>query len=295
MDVLSNELMNTVKKAILVTSFGTTYNENRVKTIDALEALVQERFPDWEVRRAFTSKMVIRRLKERDGTEIDYVSEAMDKLSREGFQEVVVQPTHIVNGKEYDDVVRIVDGHVGEIRSLRMSRPLLTSSEDYDRVVKVVEDTLLPKLSPQGALVLMGHGSVHYANASYCQLQMKFWSAGHRNVFVTTGEGYPNFEETLGFMRDGEYRDVLVYPLMLVAGDHANNDMAGDEEDSLKSVLTAAGYDVSCIVRGMGECPHFRELFLDHITDAVRKSEVECQDGGCGASVGKTEVLVDHL
>ena len=154
---------------------------------------------------------------------------------------------------------------------------------------------ILPKLSPQGALVLMGHGSVHYANASYCELQMKFWSAGHRNVFVTTVEGYPNFEETLGFMKGGDYRDVLVYPLMLVAGDHANNDMAGDEDDSLKSVLTAAGYDVNCIVRGMGECPHFRELFLDHITEAVRRSEVECEDRGCGAPVGKTEVLVDHL
>ena len=138
-------------------------------------------------------------------------------------------------------------------------------------------------------------GSTHYANASYCQLQMKFWSAGHRNVFVTTVEGYPEFDETLEFMRDGDYEDVLVYPLMLVAGDHANNDMAGDEDDSLKSVLTAAGYNVSCIIRGMGECPHFRELFLEHITDAVRKSEIECQDGGCGAPVGKPEVLVDHL
>ena len=287
--------MSTIKRAILVTSFGTTYNENRAKTIDALESLVQERFPDWEVRRAFTSKMVIRRLKERDGICIDYVSEAMDKLSKEGFQEVVVQPTHIVNGKEYDDVVRIVDGHVGDIRSLRMSRPLLTSSEDYDKVVKVVEDTLIPKLPEKGALVLMGHGSAHYANASYCQLQMKFWSMGHRNVFVTTVEGYPEFDETLELMKDGDYEDVLVYPLMLVAGDHANNDMAGDDDDSLKSVLSAAGYKVSCIIRGMGECPRFRELFLEHITDAVRSSEVECQDGGCGAPVGKPEVLVDHL
>ena len=261
--------MSTIKKAILVTSFGTTYNENRAKTIDALESLVQERFPDWEVRRAFTSRMVIKRLKERDGICIDYVSEAMDKLSREGFQEVVVQPTHIVNGKEYDDVVRIVDGHVGDIRSLKMSRPLLTSSEDYDKVVKVVEDTLIPKLSEKGALVLMGHGSTHYANASYCQLQMKFWSAGHRNVFVTTVEGYPEFDETLEFMRDGDYEDVLVYPLMLVAGDHANNDMAGDEDGSWRLAFEDAGYQVECVLTGLGEMEAIQDLFAAHAQAAV--------------------------
>ena len=261
--------MNAGKKAILVASFGTSYNDNRAKTIGAIEDLVRERYPDWDVRRAFTSRMIIRKLKERDGEVVDYVTDAMDRLSSEGFETVVVQPTHVMNGMEYDDVVRIVSEHVGNIPVLRMGKPLLTTSEDYDELIEAIDSALIPMLGDGEALVLMGHGSEHYANATYSQLQMKLWLSGHDNVFVTTVEGYPEFDDTLELMRRAGCRKALLFPLMVVAGDHANNDMAGEEDDSLKSVLEAEGIQVRCLVKGMGEFPEFRELFLDHIKAVV--------------------------
>ena len=257
--------MTSGKKAILVTSFGTSYNENRAKTIGAIEDLVRSSYPDWDVRRAFTSRMIIKKLRERDGEIVDYVTEAMDKLSSEGYETVVVQPTHIMNGCEYDDVVRIVAEHVGNIPVLRMGKPLLTTSEDYDELVEALEATLIPQLEEGEALVLMGHGSEHYANATYSQLPLKLWLSGHDDVYVTTVEGYPEFGDTIEFMKRGGHGKALLFPLMVVAGDHANNDMAGDEDDSLKSVLESEGISVRCIVKGMGEYPEFRELFLDHI------------------------------
>lgn len=261
--------MNAGKKAILVASFGTSYNDNRAKTIGAIEDLVRERYPDWDVRRAFTSRMIIRKLKERDGEVVDYVTDAMDKLSSEGFETVVVQPTHVMNGMEYDDVVRIVSEHVGNIPVLRMGKPLLTTSEDYDELIEAIDSALIPMLGDGEALVLMGHGSEHYANATYSQLQMKLWLSGHDNVFVTTVEGYPEFDDTIELMRRAGCRKAFLFPLMVVAGDHANNDMAGDDDDSLKSVLEAEGIQVRCLVKGMGEFPEFRELFLDHIKAVV--------------------------
>lgn len=256
------------KKAILVTSFGTSYKETREKTIDAIERQISEEFPDWEIRRAWTSRMIIKKLKERDGICIDYITDAMDKLSDEGFDEVIVQPTHIMNGTEYDYVAEAVKEHAGRIPDLRMGKPLLTSLEDYDSVVEAIRSCLLP-LSGSRDLVLMGHGTEHFANASYCQLQMKLRSAGIHNVYVTTVEGYPEFDDTIELMNHGKCREATVMPFMIVAGDHANNDMAGDDDDSLKSVLAANGYDVECIVRGLGEFQGFRKLFVQHVRDAM--------------------------
>ena len=256
------------KKAILVTSFGTSFNETREKTIDAIEKQIADEFPDWEVRRAWTSRMIIRKVKKRDGTCIDYITEAMDKLSAEGFEKVIVQPTHIMNGIEYDDIVNAVVAHVGRIPYLRMGKPLLTTSEDYDNAVEAIRTCLLP-LCGDRDLVLMGHGTPHYANAAYSQLQMKLFGAGIGNVFVTTVEGYPEFEDTLRMMNHCRCRKAVTIPFMIVAGDHAINDMAGDEEDSLKTFLSSNGYEVECIVRGLGEFPGFRELFVQHIRDVM--------------------------
>ena len=258
------------KKAILVTSFGTSYNETREKTIDAIEKQVAEEFPDWEVRRAFTSRMIIKKLKERDGVTIDYVTDAMEKLSSEGFEEVIVQPTHIMNGIEYDDIVRIVSEHVGNISDLRMGQPLLTTNEDYDNVVEAIRSCLLP-LAGGKDLVLMGHGTPHYANAAYCQLQMKLFGAGIGNVFITTVEGYPEYPDTLRLMDHCGCRDAVLMPFMIVAGDHATNDMAGDDDDTLKSFLSSKGYSVECVIRGLGEFSGFRNLFVQHIRDAMSK------------------------
>lgn len=261
--------MNDCKKAILVVSFGTSYNDNREKTIGAIERQVAETYPDWEVRRAFTSRMIIRKLRERDGIEVDYVADAMDRLAADGFKTVFIQPTHVMNGIEYDDVVRIASEHLGSMDDLRMGKPLLTSSEDYDRLIDALESGLMSSLEDGEALVLMGHGSDHYANATYSQLQMKLWLRGIRNVFVTTVEGFPGFDDTISLMDEVGVRKAVLFPLMVVAGDHANEDMAGDDDDSLRSILERRGYGVRCIVRGMGEYPEFRNLFIDHIRDMM--------------------------
>jgi sirohydrochlorin cobaltochelatase len=266
--------MNSDKKAILVVSFGTSYNDNRAKTIGALEAQISEKYPDWEVRRAFTSKMIIKKLAERDGERIDYVTDAMKKLISDGITTVVVQPTHIMNGIEYDDVVRIVSGYRSKFDSISIGEPMLTVEDDYNKVVDAIGSALLTEAretaGKKAAVILMGHGTEHYANSAYSQLQLKLILSGHDDVYITTVEGFPNFNDTVYLMKSRWYKDVILFPFMLVAGDHANNDMAGDEEDSLKSILESHGYKVHCVVKGLGEYKEFREIFLSHTKDAIK-------------------------
>ena len=263
------------KKAILVVSFGTSYKETREKTIDALENAVAKRYPDWEVRRAFTSKMIIKKLKERDGLFIDYITEALQRLVDDGFQEVAVLPTHIMNGIEFDDVARITASFADKFEKVHISKPLLTSEEDYDAVIEAVDEAYLKRIfkgsSDGSAVVLMGHGTVHYANASYCELQMKLWSLGYEHVYVTTVEGFPTLDDTMRSMSGHKYSKVYLIPFMIVAGDHATNDMAGDDEDSLKSRFIAAGCDVECFLEGLGEHRPFQCLFLRHLKDSLEQ------------------------
>ncbi|MBR2254591.1 MAG: sirohydrochlorin cobaltochelatase [Candidatus Methanomethylophilaceae archaeon] len=271
--------MPSTSKAILVVSFGTSYNDNREKTIGAIERLAAERFPDWEVRRAFTSKMIIKKLKTRDGEHVDYVDEALDRLLADGYKEVVVQPTHVMNGIEYEFVRDISMGYSDRFDSLVVGKPLLTSPEDYDVVVEALSKTVIKKaktdLGPDSAVVLMGHGTEHYSNATYSQLQLKLLLAGYEDVFVTTVEGFPDFEDTISLMEGHGIKDVLVTPFMLVAGDHANTDMAGDDDDSLKNVLSSKGYHVTTLIMGLGEWKEFQEMFMSHIGDAVSETEKE--------------------
>ena len=263
------------KKAILAVSFGTSYNDSCEKTIGATEKLIAEKFPDWEVRRAFTSRMIIKKLKERDGKKIDYIDEALQRLADEGFDAVIVQPTHIMNGTEYDFVADFACGFKDKFRCLRVGKPLLTSSEDYDKAVDAIASGIAAPAKemagPDAAVVLMGHGSEHFANATYSQLQLALWLSGMEDVYVTTVEGFPGFGDTMSMMKGMGIRNVVIQPFMLVAGDHANNDMAGDEPGSLKCVLEHNGYRVFPVIKGLGEIPEFRGMFVDHICDAMKK------------------------
>jgi sirohydrochlorin cobaltochelatase len=260
-------------KAILVVSFGTSYKETREKTIDAVEKAVAENFKDWEVRRAFTSKMIIKKLKERDGINIDYITEALQRLVDDGVKEVVILPTHIMNGIEYDYVDDMRRNFENKFESFRISKPLLTSEEDYDKVIEALDKSYFQRIFKDSslgkAIVFMGHGSEHFANASYCQLQMKLIALGYDHVYVTTVEGFPNFDDTLRFMSGHKYSKVCLIPFMLVAGDHALNDMSGDDEDSLKSKFISAGCDVECLMEGLGEQKAFQDLFIEHLKDAI--------------------------
>ncbi|MBR4685678.1 MAG: sirohydrochlorin cobaltochelatase [Candidatus Methanomethylophilaceae archaeon] len=261
------------KKAILIISFGTSYKETRDRTIGAVEKAVSQKYPDWEVRRAFTSKMIIKKLKERDNIEIDYIDSALQRMLDDGVKEAVMLSTHVMNGTEYDFVREITAKYAGGFDSIRISSPLLTTEEDYDDVISAMDESYFKRFfqgSTGGkAIVFMGHGTEHYANSAYCQLQMKLVSLGYEHVYITTVEGFPNFDDTMRFMAGHKYSKIVLVPFMLVAGDHATNDMAGDEEDSLKSKFISAGCEVECVLEGLGEQKAFQDLFLKHLADTL--------------------------
>ena len=262
-------------KVILVVSFGTSYKETREKTIDALEKAVADRFKDWEVRRAFTSKIIIKKLKERDGIYIDYIDEALQKLVDDGAKDVIIMPTHVMNGTEYDFVKYYAAKFDGKFEKLRISSPLLTAEEDYDKVIDAINEAYVSRFfgdsSNKTAILFMGHGSEHFANPAYSQLQLKLWTLGYEHVYVTTVEGFPSFDDTMRFMAGYKYSRVVLAPFMLVAGDHATNDMAGDDEDSLKSKFISSGCEVQCILEGLGEQKAFQELFIEHLEDVMKQ------------------------
>lgn len=256
--------MKNEKKAILVVSFGTSYAETRDKTIGAIERDIQAAYPDYEVRRAFTSGMILKVLAKRDGLHIDNVKEAMERLSADGFQSVYVQPTHILNGEEYDDMVKVVEEHKEQFEIVEIGAPLLTHTPDYQKTIEGLMAEFGP-LQESEALVLMGHGTAHHVNAVYAALDYHFKAMGHSNVFVGTVEAYPTIEDVLKQLEENLPEKVQLLPFMVVAGDHACNDMAGDEEGSWKEVLKEAGYDVSCALKGLGEFPSIRKIYVEHV------------------------------
>lgn len=273
MDYISIVNMNSSNKAILVTSFGTSYNDNRERTIGAIERDIGKAYPDWTVRRAFTSKMIIKKIAQRDGIHIDYITDALNRLAEDGFKKIIVQPTTIMNAIEYDDVVAAVDKYCSDFSEISIGRPLLDSEEDYNSVVSALESAQIKDADSisggRVATILMGHGTEHHANPAYSQLYLKLVLSGHPDVFVTTVEGFPSFEDTLKLMKGRGFTDVALFPFMMVAGDHANNDLAGDEPDSLKSLCECEGYKVHCILKGLGEYPDFRKIFVERVRETM--------------------------
>ena len=261
--------MKDEKKAILVVSFGTSHAETREKTIGAIEKNIEAAYPDYEIRRAFTSGMILKVLEKRDNLVIDNVAEAMNRLIGDGFHEVVVQPTHVIPGDEYDDMVRDVTMFTGRFDRIIIGKPLLYQTEDYRKVVLAVMEQF-PELKQREALVLMGHGTEHPVNAAYAAMDYQFKEMGYPNVFIGTVEGYPDTETVLRQVNAFKPDKVFLMPLMVVAGDHAVNDMAGEDEDSWKNVFESAGYPVQCILKGLGEFQAIRSIYLEHAADAMK-------------------------
>lgn len=255
-------------RAILVVSFGTSYAETRAKTIDATEARIAEAFPDYEIRRAFTSKMIIKVLRERDNMQVDTPQEALQKLYDEGYSTVIVQSLHIINGSEYHDTVAVCHHFRRGFAHFSVGTALLNSTADYKKTAEIFVNHC-PELKDGEALLLMGHGSVHSSNAAYPALDYTFKQMGYPHVHVGTVEGYPELPEVMEMMAPHKYRKIYMMPLMLVAGDHAQNDMAGDEEDSWKTILEDAGYETECILMGMGEMPEIQDVFVEHLKETV--------------------------
>lgn len=266
----------TNKKAILVVSFGTTYADTRKVTTEAVQNKIQAAFPDYEVRQAFTSRIIIKRLADRDNIKVDTEKQALDKLKVEGYTEVIVQPLHVEAGDEYDKVNRVVEQYAKNkaFAKISMGRPLLyfTGQEDrpddYMTAIKALESQM-PKLGNREAIAFMGHGGTNPSNTAYAALQMKIQDAGLKNVFVFTVEGYPTVENVIKEMKLNKVKKVTLMPLMLVAGDHANNDMAGEEKDSFKSQLIAAGFQVDTYIHGLGENAGIQDIYVQHVKDMI--------------------------
>lgn len=255
------------KQAILTVSFGTSYAETREKTIGAIEADIGEAFPSWEVRRAFTSGMILKKLKARDGIHIDSVQEALERLRQDGFETALIQPTHLLNGEEYDDIVRDAEPFRDSLPIL-WGKPLLSATEDYQSLTSAVSQRF-PRRDGQ-AVCLMGHGTSHPADSAYAALEYHFRDLGRPDIFVGVVEGYPDFDAMARRVREYGAESLTLTPLMVVAGDHAINDMASGEEGSWRGRLTAMGFTVDCVLRGLGEYPEIRRMYVDHVRAGLK-------------------------
>ena len=250
-----------MKKALLCVSFGTSVNTAR-ESITALEHALAAAAPDRIFARAFTSS-IIRRILSKRGEEIPGVNEALAQLCESGVTDVFIQPTHILYGNEYDKIVSEAQSWQSRFQTLRIGRPLLADTADLLSMAKLLNKAY-PTRSKE-SLVLFGHGTDHFANAAYPALQTAFRLLGREDVLVGTVEGWPSLSDVETQLKKTACTRVHLVPLMLVAGDHAMNDMAGEEKDSWKSCLEADGYDVACTIQGLGMMPAVRELYRAHL------------------------------
>lgn len=258
--------------AILVVSFGTSYNDSRAVTIEAIEADIAAAYPDWEVRRAFTSQIIIDKLSTRDGLEIDNVDAAMKRLIDDGIKEVIVQPTHVMPGYEYSDLMEEVDAYRDSFDTIAVGKPLIYTEADYEAVIAALTAEIPEVGADDTAVVFMGHGTEHYANATYSELEYMVHAQGYENIFVGTVEGFPGVTDAISEVTAFGATKVVLYPLMVVAGDHANNDMAGDEPDSWKTLFTEAGFEVECRLQGLGENADIRAIYLAHLAATIEEA-----------------------
>ncbi len=263
-DIGENELM--------VVSFGTSFNDSRRLTIGAIEEALDNAFGnEWSVRRGFTAQIVIDHIMRRDGVAIDNVTEALNRAADNGVKNLVIQPTHLMNGLEYNDVVEEVVSYSDDFKQVSIGEPLLTSDEDFSIVADAITAATAEYDDGKTAICFMGHGTEAESNQVYSKMQDVLTSKGFEHYYVGTVEAEPSLDTVLAAVQAGEYERVVLEPLMVVAGDHANNDMAGDEEDSWKSVFESAGYEVECILRGLGELPEIQELYVAHAQEAINK------------------------
>lgn len=257
------------ENAILVVSFGTSYNDSRNVTIGAIEAAVMEAYPGYDVRRAFTAQTVIDIIKERDGITIDNVTEALDRAAADGVKNLIVQPTHLMDGLEYADIKKELENYQDKFESLTLANPLLADDADFDAVVSaLVSDTAVYD-DGKTAICYMGHGTHADSNAVYAKMQGKFADAGYKNYFVGTVEAEPALEDVMAEVKKGDYERVVLLPLMVVAGDHATNDMAGDEEDSWKTAFQKEGYEVVPVLKGLGQIYPIQQIYVQHVQNAI--------------------------
>ncbi|WP_455793639.1 sirohydrochlorin cobaltochelatase [Clostridium butyricum] len=260
-----------MKKAILVVSFGTSHVDALKNSIEKIEIKIKNEFKEYDVFRAFTAHMIIKKLKERDGLNILKPEEALEKLKLQGYEEVIIQPLHIIPGEEFDYIKGIAERHNQDFKTIKVGRPIFFYQgieevpQDYTLFIESIKEII----ENEESVVLFGHGTAHASNAVYGMLQTVLEDEGYENVFVATVEGYPSIESALRRMKKKSIKKTKLVPLLLVAGDHAKNDMASNEDDSLKSILQREGIEVSLHLHGLGEVDKFDELYINRIYDTI--------------------------
>ena len=277
------------EKELLVVSFGTSFNDSRATDIKGIEDALAQAFPDWSVRRAFTAQIIINHVQARDGEKIDNMDQALERAVANGVKTLVVQPTHLMHGAEYDEMCEALDAYKDKIENIVVAEPLLGEvgndatviNADKEAVAKAVVAAAvadgnfesIDKAAEDGtALVLMGHGTAHVAKVTYSQMQTQMQNLGYENVFIGTVEGEPEetaCENVIEAVKAAGYTKVVLRPLMVVAGDHANNDMAGSDDDSWKTMFEAAGLDVTCQISGLGRIEAVEQLYVAHTQAAM--------------------------
>lgn len=260
--------MKQTATGILVVSFGTSHAGTRSRTIDAIQQEIQSACPDLPVYHAWTSRMIIRKLKHTTGEQIPTVPEALAQMAQDGISRVVIQPTHIIKGIENDRMKEDALAFRDRFASISFGAPLLNSTEDMKAAVRIIADAF-PDLSKEEALILMGHGSDHPSNTVYAAMDYLFKDMGYPNIHMGTVEAYPSLDEVFHRLSEHPARALTLAPFMIVAGDHAVNDMAGAEEDSWLSQCQNAGYPVTCRLKGLGEYPAIRRLLVSHLMAAL--------------------------
>ena len=277
---------------ILVVSFGTSFNDSRAKDIKGIEDALAEAYPDWAVRRAFTAQIIINHVQARDGEKIDNVDQALERAVNNGVKNLIIQPTHLMHGAEYDELIDTLANYEDKFESVKVSEPLLgqvgkdASEVNADKKL-VAESIVKAAVADAGydsieaaekdgvAIVLMGHGTSHAAKVTYSQMQTMMNELGYKNVFVGTVEGEPEetaCENVIEAVAEAGYKSVVLRPFMVVAGDHANNDMAGEDEDSWLSMFNASGnFDkVDTQISGMGRIEAIQKIYVEHTAEVLK-------------------------
>ena len=257
------------EKELLVLSFGTSFNDSRRLTIGAIEEALEKAFPEYSVRRGFTANIIIDHVQKRDGIKIDDIDDALKRAVANNVKTLVVQPTHLMHGIEYDELVEKVSGYADAFDKVVISEPLLTSDDDFKRVEKAIVDWTKEYDDGETAIVFMGHGTEHDSNAVYAKMQELLKNDGYNNYFVGTVEASPSLDDVRALVKAGGYKRVVLEPLMVVAGDHANNDMAGEDPDLWYSILKNDGFEVVVLLRGLGENEAIRQIYIDHAKTAI--------------------------
>ena len=274
---------------LLVVSFGTSFNDSRVADIKGIEDALQEANPDWSVRRAFTAQIIINHIQARDGEKIDNMDQALERAVANGVKNLVVQPTHLMHGAEYDEMCEVIDAYRDKFESVSIAEPMLGEvgsdatviNADKEAVAKAITASAVADAGFESldaakeagtAFVFMGHGTAHVAKVTYSQMSTQMQTLGYENVFIGTVEGEPeetSCEAVIEAVKAAGYTNVILRPLMVVAGDHANNDMAGSEDDSWKTMFEAAGFTVDCQIAGLGEIADVQALYIAQTKAAI--------------------------